>query len=463
MFMFSARIGEKLSSLHMNLNHFYGENSRIKELKLPSTRLNPRRIIPIQNKYVPLYEVENEGNIHSRKMVVARTHRLCPVCHSTDLRTFFEIYDVPIICSTPWPSRNAALNCPKGNIKLAFCPACSFIMNLDFEPNSLEYTRAYGNPLHFSPYFQGYAQSLAERLVKKYNLYEKDIIEIGCGNGYFLKLLCQLGNNRGVGFDPAYVVSKKNNSFKSQVKFIRDYYSERYSNYQGDLIVCRQTLEHLPNPLEFLKILRRTIGNRENTRLFFEVPNATKIFREMFIWDIIYEHFSHFTSPSLTYTFSVSDFHVNKISKDFKDQFLLTHAQPSNQRSPTPNLEHLSEISRIAHDIESFVTNYQKKVEKCRHKLKKLIDRGQRMVVWGAGSKGVTFLNVLKDLPIEYVIDINPNKQGMYIPGTGQKIVPPELLEEYQPDLIILMNPIYRQEIQELIKKLGLTIKLVNV
>jgi SAM-dependent methyltransferase len=446
----------------MKSKHFHKADSRTKALNFSSTRLNLEGMTTTQDTHIPLHESKHENHLHLREISDTNTQNLCPVCLSSDLRAFFEMSNVPISCNTKWPSRNAALNCPKGNIKLAFCPTCSFIMNVDFEPSRLEYTEAYGNPLHFSPYFQDYAHSLAERLIKQYRLYDKDIIEIGCGNGYFLQLLCQIGNNRGVGFDPAHVNKEKLSTKKGQVKFIQDYYSERYSNYQGDFIVCRQTLEHIHNPINFLRMIRRTIGNREDTNLLFEVPNSTQIFHEMFIWDIIYEHCSYFTSPSLSRTFSASGFHVDELIKDFGSQFLLIHARPGNQNTSIPNIENLTEANSIAKDIESFKNNYQKKVEKCRYKLKKLEEKGQCTVIWGAGSKGVTFLNVLKDLKIEYVVDINPTKQGMYIPGTGQQIVRPEFLREYKADYIILMNPIYRHEIQQLTKEIGIKTKLIS-
>ena len=87
---------------------------------------------------------------------------------------------------------------------------------------------------------------------------------------------------------------------------------------------------------------------------------------------------------------------------------------------------------------------------------------GQRVVVWGGGAKGVTFLNTLKTQDqIEYVVDINPRKQGRYVPGTGQQIVPPEFLRDYQPDVVIVMNPIYKSEIEQIIKGLGLTAKFL--
>jgi len=62
---------------------------------------------------------------------------------------------------------------------------------------------------------------------------------------------------------------------------------------------------------------------------------------------------------------------------------------------------------------------------------------------------------------IEYIVDINPHKQGKYISGTGQQIVPAEFLRDYQPDVVIVMNPIYKKEIQQTVKELGLTTEFI--
>jgi len=402
-------------------------------------------------------------NKMTAKHVNTSSEESCPVCNSKNLQVFFEMLDVPVHCNVLWPSRDAAQNCPKGDIKLAFCPVCSFITNLTFEPNRVEYTQTYQNPLHFSPRFQHYARSLAARLAKRYRLYNKDIIEIGCGDGYFLKLLCELGNNRGVGFDPTYVEKEKHTQTNNRVKFIQDFYSERYRNYQSDLIVCRQTLEHIQNPKAFLSMLRQTISNRLNTFVFFEVPNALQTFHKLFIWDIIYEHCSYFTPVSLAVTFSSSGFGICELTEEFEGQYLCVHARLGDQSEVDLDYKESKEVNLIANDIESFATNYQSKVETCKHKLEKIKSRGQRVVVWGAGSKGVTFLNTFKNLQIEYMVDINPHKQGMHIPGTGQRIVPPEFLRGYQPEVIIVMNPIYGSEIQQLTKKLGLTTEFMYV
>jgi hypothetical protein len=164
----------------------------------------------------------------------------------------------------------------------------------------------------------------------------------------------------------------------------------------------------------------------------------------------------------LTRIFSTAGFHVTELVENFENQFLLLHARPRDQNTPQLDSKYKNETNKIAKDIESFPENYRNKVENYRQKLKKIIDREQRVVIWGVGSKGVTFLNVLKEIPIEYVVDINPGKQGMHVPCTGQKIVRPEFLQEYRPDLVIVMNPIYKQEIQKFTNKLGLTTKLIS-
>src|SRR3989304_3717247 len=128
----------------------------------------------------------------------------CPVCFSTDTSIFFETEDVPAHIGLLWESKKDALNCTKGDIKLAFCGECGLIWNLKFEEAIMEYTGPYDNSLHFSLVYQDYARSVADRLVKSYHLYRKTIIEIGSGRGDFLSMLCTAGNNRGIGFDPSF-------------------------------------------------------------------------------------------------------------------------------------------------------------------------------------------------------------------------------------------------------------------
>jgi SAM-dependent methyltransferase len=302
---------------------------------------------------------------------------------------------------------------------------------------------------------------LAEELVERYDLQGKDIIEIGSGKGEFLRLLCEFGDNRGVGFDPSYLPVPDDNWNSGSVTFIQDYYSEKYANDQADFICSRHTLEHIFKPIDFLRMLRRAIGQRIDTAVFFEVPNARYTLRDMGVWDIIYEHYSYFTAHSLACLFARCDFSVESVAERYAGQFLTVEASP-DQSSNEAEWRTWTEMDHISQEVVDFARNYRQKVDDWRVTLDRLKREGRRVVVWGAGSKGATFLNTFQDLDgIQYVVDINPRKQGMYIPGTGQNIVPPEFLSKDQPGSVIVMNPIYKSEIQEQVHKLGVQADLL--
>jgi SAM-dependent methyltransferase len=387
---------------------------------------------------------------------VKTAEKVCPVCASPQLSVFSEIFDVPVHCNLLWRSREAARHCPRGDIRLAFCPNCGFITNLAFESSRLEYTQEYENSLHFSSRFQDYARSLATRLVEKYKLYNKDIIEIGCGKGDFLTLLCDLGGNHGFGFDPSYVNEQFDGEATKNITFIPDFYSERYAHYKGDLICCRHTLEHIQDPKDFLTTVRRAISDRYNTVVFFEVPNVLFTLRDLAIWDIIYEHCSNFSAQSLSYLFALCGFKVSQMTSAFSGQFLCLEARPAEYWEEVPSWPGDDSVQVIRY-VKEFAANFEKRVRVWKHKFEQIKREGQRVVVWGAGSKGVTFVNLLQPQnQIEYVVDINPRKQNMLVAGTGQQIVSPEFLRHYQPDMVIVMNPIYLDEIRHILAGLGM-------
>jgi hypothetical protein len=62
---------------------------------------------------------------------------------------------------------------------------------------------------------------------------------------------------------------------------------------------------------------------------------------------------------------------------------------------------------------------------------------------------------------ISHVVDINPRKSGRFVPGTGQEIVALSTLRELHPDVVILINAIYRNEIASDIAGLGLNPELL--
>ena len=387
----------------------------------------------------------------------------CLSCGEAKVLIFYELKQVPVHSVLLLPTREEALNYPKGDIILGFCQSCGFIFNTAFDPGLHEYSTRYEETQGFSPTFNAFSRSLAAHLIDQYNLYNKDIIEIGCGKGEFLTLLCELGQNRGVGFDPAYISERNDSKAKDQITFVKDFYSEKYAHYQGDFVCCKMTLEHIQDTADFVSMVRRSIGARSDTVVFFQVPDVTRILRDLAFWDIYYEHCSYFSLGSLARLFRKCGFDVINLAKKYDDQYLMIEARPRNGKGET-FLQQEDDLEELKQDVAYFAQSYRPKLDAWRTKIKKLGKKGHRIVIWGSGSKGVAFLTTL-DLrkEIEYTIDINPYKHGMYMAGTGQEIMSPEFLQEYKPDVIIVMNPIYCDEISQDLEKMGVEAELMPV
>lgn len=376
----------------------------------------------------------------------------CTVCGSHRLEKIYEAEAVPVFVNVLWPDFDRAVGCPKEDIRLALCLECGFIFNTSFDPDLLEYGEGYENTLHYSPRFQEYAEMLAGRLIEHYHLHGRRIAEIGCGKGDFLLMLCELGGNSGIGFDASYEERFDADGVGVDVRFVRDHFGVEHAPLTADLVISRQVLEHVPDPKDFLRLIRASVEEHD-TPCFFEVPNALHTIRNRFIWDIIYEHYAYFTPVSLSYLFFTAGFEVLEISEEFGGQYLTAHVVPSGVEGVVSPPE---EIEPLVRETLAFRDDYRRLIDSWHTRIAREVS-GKRAVLWGAGSKGVTFANLL-DLggKIPYIVDISPKKEGLYVAGSGQKIVPPRFLAEYKPDLVIVMNAIYEKEIREIVRKIGI-------
>lgn len=378
----------------------------------------------------------------------------CTACSSANIRIFAEIKDIPVHCNVLWPTKLEALHAPRGDMRMAFCSDCGHVFNSSFDPKLMEYTQAYENSLHFSPSFQEFAEGLARHLIERYHLRNKDIIDIGCGKGDFLKLISRMGGNRGYGFDPSYVPDESDKDFP--VTFVQEFYSEAHTSYAADLVSCRHVLEHIQFPATFVGNVKRSIGNRPDTAIYFEVPNVLYTLRDMGIWDIIYEHCSYFSAHSLYSLFLAQGLMVNNVREMYGGQFLGLEAQPARngRDSDSSGVNDLVEMITL---IDGFGKAHREKIQYWQTTLNGLFRDGKSVALWGGGSKGVTFLNTFDTQGhIGFMVDINPRKQGMYVGGSGQQIVAPAFLKNHIPHVVIVMNPLYEKEIREQLHGLGI-------
>ncbi len=387
----------------------------------------------------------------------------CKSCWSTELDVFYELKDVPVNSCLLFAKREEAQSYPRGEIALGFCRRCGFISNLRFDSELARYTEGYEEQQSFSPRFNAFARDLAMRLIERHDLREKTVVEIGCGKGDFLMLLCELGPNQGIGIDPTYMPGRHNGPVSKRVKFIRDFYSERYARYTGEMVCCRHTLEHIADTAGFVQTVRKAIGDKTSTIVFFELPDVERVLEECAFWDIYYEHCSYFSLGSLARLFRRCGFEVTDLAKEYDGQYLLLEAKPGNGKQGAP-LREEEAVEQLGEKVKHFRKNYEDTVSRWKRKIVEIHEKGQRGVIWGSGSKCVAFLNTIGiGEEIEVIVDINPHRQGKYLPGSGKVIVAPKALEEYRPDVVIAMNSIYLEEIRKDLNGMGLQPELTAV
>jgi SAM-dependent methyltransferase len=380
------------------------------------------------------------------------------------MEVFHRVGAVPSNSCILLGSEREAAAYPQGEIQLGFCPACGFVSNVAFDPHLTEYSGRYEETQGFSSTFNAFHRALAERLIDRFDLHDKDVIEIGCGKGEFLLLLCELGENRGIGFDPGVHPDRIRGAAADRVRFVKDFYSEKYSEHQGDFIVCKMTLEHIHPAGDFLATVRRAIGDRIGTSVFFQIPETTRILRDCAFEDIYYEHCSYFSPGSLARLFRANGFEVLSLATEYEGQYLTIEARAEESPVSQEPLPGEADMASLRQLVASFPERFEAKRREWAALLEKCARDGKKVVIWGAASKAVAFLSALPESRlIRYGVDINPYRQGHFLPGSGLSIVGPDFLADYRPDLVVIMNPVYRPEIGRDLDRMGLTPDVVTL
>lgn len=374
----------------------------------------------------------------------------CPVCGGA-AHVFFSMADQPVITNQLWPDPPAAHAAPRGDLDLAICGSCAMIWNAAFDPDLMNYAPGYENALHFSASFRDFADTLAQRLVADYDLAGKPIVEIGCGDGFMLDLMAAHGVGSAIGFDPTMRGVETPFTARSEVDIVPEYFRSDQLDRPFDALLCRHVLEHMDTPAPLLADIRRAVGDRA-TPIYFEVPNAGWMLEAGSLWDVIYEHVGYWTAPAMETLFRRAGFAPKSIRPGYGDQFLMAEGLPT-----TPQSDFLpADIGAVLNAANRFNAAFSEELAKWRATL----GHGHKAVIWGAGSKGITFANALGGEAAQSLvamIDLNPRKHGLRIPGIGLPVRAPKDLAELAPDLVLVANALYLDEIRTQVRDMGLT------
>ena len=340
---------------------------------------------------------------------------------------------------------------------MAVCSSCGFVFNAAFDPLLLSYGKDYDNSQEWSGCFTTYLEDIVRDLVETKGLRRSRIVEVGCGKGHFLRrLVASSEGSTGVGFDPSYV--GPDTDLAGRVAFRREYYGATAAQVPADAVVCRHVIEHVERPLDLLGAVRDAVRQSPTARVFFETPCVEWILRERVVWDFFYEHCSLFSASSLQAGFEIAGFDIVEIEHRFGKQYLWIESR----RSAEPGRPYLEPgyIPSLAKEFGRHEASLKSAwLERIR-----ALRRHGRVALWGAGAKGTTFANLIDPhrTLLDCIVDVNPAKQGKYVPGSGHPIVSYEELPTRGVTCAVLMNPNYRTESEELLRRASIPTQLVE-
>lgn len=380
------------------------------------------------------------------------TRCTCPLCGGEALMPILRRPHVPVFQNGLYADHAAAVAAADGALAITLCRGCGFVFNAEFDNARIAYGGSYENDQTVSGVFAAHVDRMADRVLAAVADNDRPVVlEVGCGQGYFLHRLARRSTvplAGALGFDPAF---RGEGHFPDGVVVqsrLFDAAAASEIDAPISVIVSRHVIEHVDEPVGFLSAIRAALRPGSMPRLFLETPCVHWILAGGVVQDFFYEHCSYFTLDTLRYALKRAGWTPITGETVFEDQYLWIEAQPDWGADGTaccPNADALIHIaSDFADRSSGAVAHWRQVLAEC--------GKTGPVAVWGAAAKGTTFVTTIDPGAdtIDCLIDVNPKKQGGFTPLTGHAILSPQQAAERGVRTAIIMNPNYRDEIAAL-------------
>ncbi|HJJ41751.1 MAG TPA: class I SAM-dependent methyltransferase [Methanocorpusculum sp.] len=322
-----------------------------------------------------------------------------------------------------------------------------FLFNASFEPEKVIYDNSYDNSQNYSAVFQKHEDDVIDFISSNIDITNKNVLEVGCGQGEFLKRLASKKKCNCIGFDPSFV--SNNLEDEKHISVFTEYFNKlSYTKIKHPvkLVIWRNVIGQVPDPLEAIKDIVNVFEPEDDFYLYIETPDADWILSNGMYYDIVYEYRSIFTIGSLESLLNRVGLEVVKSGKMFEEKYLAVLAKPAKDIKSTADISEKSAET----ELHQTMMNAQKVMTFVKYYLTDLKKSGG-VCVWGAAAKGIMFVNMYDENRqfIDCLCDINPNKQGGFVAHTAHPIIAPDKLIDYNIKTILVLNSNYVKEIRE--------------
>jgi SAM-dependent methyltransferase len=351
----------------------------------------------------------------------------CPVCAHSVAARFFPAGE-QTLATLAWPaSAEAARALPRHAQDFVQCPACSHVWNHRFHYDAIPYESNPNRMFNSGGIWKGHL-ALTRDLLLDHLPAAPRVVEIGCGEGHFVRGLAQAREaGRFIGFDPnASPETGQGVEFHAR---LFDPLADM-SAFAPDAIVIRHVLEHLTEPAKLLEQLAWGAAAEGNACwLFVEVPCIDRVFDTNRLADFFYEHVSHFTTESFRALMSRAGEIVT-----------LSHGYDGEVVYALVRLGVTAEARMRAEAATRFAARTVTSRETIAQQLSGLAASGKRVAIWGGTGKAAAFIHQFGADAARFplVVDSDPQKAGTFVPGTGQKIEFRDVLKTADVDVIVI-------------------------